>query len=126
MRAQYSTQLKYRKRDAKGDYCFGHGDDDFLYGLDAMKQVIQTRLAAIYGEWWEGDPTAIPYYPDVLGVPATGANKDAIDLMIIQRIMDTVGVNGVGNVTSSYDGRHYSFSCTVNTVYGETYAEVNL
>lgn len=125
MLAQYETNLKYRKRDENGDFVFGHGDADFLYGIDAMQQVIQTRLAAFYGEWWEGDDTALPYFPDILGAPATIRNKAAIDLMVIERIMDTRGVTSVSDVQSSIIDRHYSFSCAVATVYGNTTVEVS-
>lgn len=124
MNAQYATNLKYRKRDENGDYVFGHGDDDFLYGLDAMAQVIRTRLGAMRGEWWEGDETALPYFDEILGAAATEQNKDAIDLMIIERIMDTVGVTGVSDIASSFVDRRYSFTCKVQTLYGETTAEV--
>lgn len=124
MIAQYATNLKYRKMDENGDYVFGHGDDDFLYGLDAMAQVLRTRLGAMRGEWWEGDDTALPYFDGILGAAATEQNKDAIDLMVIERIMDTVGVTGVSEISSTIVNRHYSFFCKVQTVYGETIAEV--
>lgn len=125
MLAQYETNLKYRKRDENGDYVFGHGDADFLYGIDAMKQVILTRLHAFRGEWWEGDDTALPYFPDILGAPASARNKDTIDLMIIDRIIDTRGVISVSDIHSSIVNRQYSFACTVKTVYGDTTVEVS-
>ena len=121
----YDTDLKYRAiRD--DDVLFGHGEDDFLHGIDAMAQVLRTRLRALEDEWWEGDDTALPYYTEILGGPATEASQDAIDLMVIDRIMDTVGVLAVSDVTSSIEDRHYSFSCRVQTIYGETEAEVEI
>ena len=126
MKAQYETQLISRRMDENGDMTFGLGESGFIHGLDAMKQVLKTRIAAHDGEWWESDSKAIPYMTDVLAAARTGANKDAIDLLIIERIMDTVGVLGVSNVQSSFEGRSYRFSCNVQTVYGETTAEVNV
>lgn len=126
MNAQYTTNLKYRKLDENGDMVFGHGDKDFLYGLDAMGQVIQTRLKAIRDEWWEGDPTAIPWTTDVIGARVTTFSKDRIDLMVIERLMDTVGVNSVSDIESSFVNRRYTFSCKVQTVYGETTGEVSI
>lgn len=125
MKAQYDMQLKYRALDANGDMLFGRGDSDFLSGLQAMGQVLKTRLAAIDGEWWEGDPHALPYYTDILGTAATKKNQDAIDLMVINRIMDTVGVIGVSDVKSTIQNRSYHFECNVQTIYGITTAEVN-
>lgn len=124
MKAQYETQLKYRALDANGDMVFGHGDADFLSGLDAISQAIKTRLRAIEGEWWEGDPGALPYFTEILGAPGTKQQQDSIDLMIINRIMNTVGVVSVSDVKSSIANRQYHFTCKVQTVYGETTAEV--
>lgn len=126
MIAQYTTNLKYRRLDENDDMMFGHGDGDFLYGLEAMRQVIQTRLKAIRNEWWEGDPTAIPWTTDVIGARVSQFSKEKIDLMIIERLMDTVGVNSVSDIESSFINRRYSFQCNVQTVYGETTGQVNI
>lgn len=126
MNAQYQTNLKYRKLDEHGDMMFGHGDADFLYGLDAMKQVIQTRLRAIYNEWWEGDETALPWFTDILGDRASQFKKEEVDLMIIERLMDTIGVTGITDIESTLQNRQYWFTCKVQTVYGETTGEVSI
>ena len=126
MQAQYTTNLKYRKLDENDDMLFGHGDNDFLYGLDAMAQVIQTRLKAIYNEWWEGDETALPWFTDILGARASMFKKDEVDLMIIERLMDTIGVISVSDIESTLTNRQYFFRCKVQTVYGETTGEVSI
>lgn len=126
MQAKYETDLRYRKRDENGDMVWGNGSQDYLTGIDAMAEVIKTRLAAIKGEWWEGDGTALPYYTDILTSYRTEANRSMIDLMIIERLMDTRGVLSVTDVKSWYDGRNYFFNANVNTVYGRTTAEVTL
>ena len=127
MKSTYLTNLKYRRIDEKEDeWIFGHGENDFLYGIDAMRQVIMTRLKAIAGEWWEGDPTAIPYFDILNGYGATDKRKELIDLIVVERITDTIGVISVSDIVSSIDeNRHYSFSCKVKTVYGTTTAEVS-
>lgn len=125
MKAQYETQLKYRALDENGDMTFGHGDRDFISGLPAMAQVLKTRLSAVEGEWWEGDPHALPYYTAMIGAGATKQKQDAMDLMVINRIMDTVGVISVSDVKSTIQNRKYHFECKVQTIYGTTVAEVN-
>ena len=124
MLSQYTTNLIYRKLDENGDYLFGHGFEDFVTGLEAMVQVIRTRLKANYDEWWEGDDTALPWMDEIIG--GKTLNKDEIDLMVIERLMDTVGVIRVLDITSSLVDRNYHFSCRVETVYGETTAEVDV
>lgn len=126
MQQQYATKLRYRRLDENGDMLLGVGEAGWLSGLDAMRQLISTRLRSIEGEWWEGDPTAIPYLTEVIGAPATERNRQIIDLMVIGRIMDTVGVDSISDITSTFSGRSYSFSCTVHTIYGDTTAEVNV
>lgn len=124
MLAQYETNLIYRRVDENGDMMFGVGAGiAFEEGLKAMGHVLKTRLAAMEDEWWEGDYGALPYMTDILGAYATDENREVIDLMVIERIMDTVGVIGVSEVVSSIKDRRYTFSCNVQTVYGETSVE---
>ena len=128
MLAQYETQLKYRRMDENGDMVFGEtGDAGFLQQKDAMAQVIKTRLAACEGEWWEDDPGALPWYTEILGSMVTQGRVEEIDLMVIERIMDTVGVISVSDIESSVERqrRHYHFTCTAHTVYGDVPVEVN-
>lgn len=126
MQAKYETDLIVRKVDEDGDMIWGHGKLDYLQGLEAMAQVIRYRLAAIQGEWWEGDATALPYYSDFLTAYQTDENRARIDLMIIERILDTRGVLSVSDVSSSMKNRKYNFKANVLTVYGITKAEVSL
>lgn len=125
MLAQYETKLKYRKQDENGDMTFGGSDADFVETAAAMKQVLVTRLGACEDEWWEGDDAAIPWFSDVLGQMVAQGKVEEIDLLVIERIMDTVGVNSVSNITSGVTNRKYHFSCTVNTVYGSIPVEVS-
>lgn len=126
MKAQYETNLVYRGLDENGDMRLGDSNAH-LSKLEAMAQVLKTRLAAVEGEWWEGDEGAIPYFGgEILGALNSPQRKDTIDLMVIDRIMNTVGVIGVDNVESSISNRQYHFTCKVHTVYGDTTAEVIL
>ena len=125
MENQYTTNLIYRKLDANGDRIFGHNSDDFLSGKEAMKQVLLTRLKSIQGEWWEGDATAIPYF-DILGAYGTAAAKERFDLLVLDRINDTVGVTGTDGIESDISKGTYSFSCNVHTVYGEVEVEAEI
>ena len=126
MIAQYNTQLKYRRVVENGDMVFGTGSSDFKEGADAMEQVLKTRLGACENEWWEGDPGAIPWFSEVLGRMVTQEQIDEIDLLIIDRIMDTVGVNSVSGIESGVEDRHYHFTCTAHTVHGDVPVEVNI
>lgn len=119
MNATYETQLLCRAVDENGDMVFGAGDAGFVNGAEAMDQVIKTRLAAGAGEWWEGDDTAIPWFSEVLGSMIRENRVSEIDLLVVNRLLDTVGVTGVDNIQSSITGRQYHFSCTAHTVHGD-------
>ena len=119
MQATYETDLIYRAQTADGDYQFGRNRQGFLSGQAAMRQVLQTRLRESQNEWWEGDPGALPWATDILGLPCTEENLQRVDLMIADRILDTVGVVGIAEQTSGYSNRQYACDCVVNTVYGE-------
>ena len=119
--ATYTENISYRRLDENDDYVMGV-QGELLTGVEAMAQALKTRLRVVLGEWWEGDNTALPYFPSILG--KKNVSREALDLKVIARIMDTVGVLSVSNIKSSMTGRNYSFSCTVKTVYGETTAEV--
>lgn len=127
MIAQYESQLKYRKLDEDGDMVFGcTGDSGFLRKEKAMAQVLKTRLAACEDEWWEDDPGALPWFTEILGSMVSQGRVEEIDLMVINRIMDTVGVISVTNIESSVKNRQYHFSCTVHTVQGDVPLEVSM
>ena len=121
--ADYVNSIKYRKLDENGDYMIGM-QGEMLTGLEAMAQAIKTRLRVNRGEWFEGDPTALNYFGGMFG--EKNLSKDALDLEVISRIMDTIGVLSVYGIVSSLVGRKYSFSCRVKTVYGDTTAEVSV
>ena len=126
MISDYERNLRCRRRDENGDIVWGHGMQDYASGLDAMGEVIRSRLQAVQGEWWEGDTTALPYYDEIMTAYQTSQNRAMIDLMVIDRIMDTRGVLSVSDVSSEIKNRQYVFECKVNTVYGVTPAEVIL
>lgn len=115
--------LVYRKLDERGDMMMGAGDHQYLTNLDAMVQAIKTRLGLLYGEWWEMPEDGLPLWQQMLGQPRTDAQKRIIDLLLIERISDTRGVLSLEDIDSFYDGRTYTFSCTVKTIYGDTRLE---
>lgn len=120
-----ATTLRYRKLDDKGDMLLGIGDLAFLTDLDAITQAIYTRLRLLRGEWWERPMEGLPLWEEILGQPRTEQQRNMIDLILIERIFDTRGVIAVRDTDSFFTGRTYTFTCKVETVYGETNVEVN-
>jgi hypothetical protein len=115
--------LKYRKL-VNGDYSFGHNENDFVSGTEAVSQAIKTNLLLLYGEWWEDIDKGLPLFESILGKPGTPENVQAADLLVQGAISSTPGVISIKNFQSSYENRQYSLNCTVDTQYGEASVEV--
>ena len=115
--------MKYRRLDENWDYVFGHGKNDYLEGREAVGQAVKSRLLLLYGEWWEDQEDGLPLFERILASSGSDANKQAVDIIFARRIGDTTGVLNVSWYDSSFDRnkRAYSFSCRVDTVYGELY-----
>lgn len=115
--------MKYRRLDENWDYVFGHGKNDYLEGREAVGQAVKSRLLLLYGEWWEDLEDGLPLFERILASSGSDENKQAVDIIFARRIGDTTGVLNVSWYDSSFDRnkRAYSFSCRVDTVYGELY-----
>lgn len=110
--------MKYRKLDNDGDYVFGHGDNDFLFDVDAVGQLIKTRLKLLLGEWWEDLEDGLPLFESILGLSGTDENTKAVDMLIQNRIMNTDGVTNIKKFSSGINKRVYDMQAVANTIYG--------
>jgi hypothetical protein len=117
--------MKYRRLDDNHDYAFGASETNIASDRDAVAQAIYTRLKLLYAEWWEDMTDGLPLWQSILGVRANPKNKEAIDIIIKARILDTLKVSDVSSFSSSFDSetRKYSFSCVVDTAYGQVPVE---
>ena len=123
--------MLYRRLDDDHDYCFGRGFGDFLQDAtgspDAVAQAIKTRLLLFLGEWWKDLRDGLPLWQKILG--ARIRDKAMVDKIITDRIQglktpdNVYAITAIKEVSSSYDAdtRAYSFSCRVDTIYGELY-----
>jgi hypothetical protein len=110
--------MRYRRLDSSWDYCFGRGVKDYMTGVEAVAQAIKSRLLLLYGEWWEDTTDGLPLFQRILGVPGTPDNKEAIDLIVRDRISGTTGVVSILGYDSNFEKRKYTFKATVETLYG--------
>lgn len=109
--------MKYRKLSETGDYTFGQ--NKFLKDREAVGQAIITRMKLLYGEWWENTDDGLPLFEQILGTFDSQQNRNAIDLIISERISSTQGVKNIVRFESEFQNRLYSAQCTINTIYGE-------
>ncbi len=122
--------IRVRALDANGDPLHGNGQRNFLSDIDAVRQIIVTRLKLFQGEWWENTNAGTPLFQQILGVSGAGKHPDAIALLLKQRILGTPYVlpGGVTNVQTSYNPttRGFSFACSVATQFGALTISTNV
>lgn len=111
--------MRYRMLDVNGDYSFGRGQQDITFGVFGVSQAIKTRLLLLKGEWWENTEEGLPLFKSILGQPGSIDNLILVDNLIKERIINTKGVLTIKEFESNFENRNYSFSCTVETKYGD-------
>lgn len=116
-----ATTISVRALDAHHDPMYGQGQSNFLTDIDAVAQIIQTRLLLLKGEWWANLDDGLPVLQEMLGVGGAGLNSSPAALAIQQTIAGSPYVTSVSNVQTIYNptNRSFSFSCTVTTAFGE-------
>ena len=116
--------MKYRTLDENGDSTFG--SRRFLTGREAVAQAIVTRLKLLYGEWWENTADGLPLFEEILGRYGGEEAREAVDLIISERIQGTENVTALVSYQSTFDPntRHYGAICVVDTAFGETTLEM--
>lgn len=105
--------MRYRKLTSSGDYQFGAGSSFLVNTPETVAQAIRTRLQLMKGEWFLDN--------------TIGLDKDAIlgygtqptrDFEIQQLIIGTEGVTEITIYNSAINGRAFTVTATVNTLYG--------
>ena len=112
------STIRVRKLDANWDPVYGNGQDDYVYDVYAVMQIIQSRLRLWLAEWWEDLDEGLPMFQKILGKMST--SKMAVDRLIQARIAETIYVTSVVSFVSSFNSstREYTCQATVNTEFG--------
>lgn len=111
--------MRCRRLDTNHDFMFGQGRNDYLVDIDAVGQVIETRLRLFLNEWWEDKADGLPMWQSFLG--ASGAKNHVRDRLLQERILGTQGVTGIESLLSVFDPitNSYEVQVIVNTIYGQ-------
>jgi hypothetical protein len=109
--------MRYRRLDENYDYSFGTGQQDFYVNVpEAVGQSVMTRLMLFQGEWFADLTQGTPWQTEVLGE----RTQKTRDLVVVDRVRQTVGVNDILAYSSTTDVNQRSFSAqvTIDTIYG--------
>ena len=98
----------------------GNGTGNFISDIDAVRQIIQTRLLLLKGEWWEKLSDGTPVFQNMLGAAGAGKRVQIISALLQSRVRGSPYVTGVSNVQASFDPntRAFQFSCKAFTQFG--------
>ena len=114
------STIRVRRLDANWDPTYGDGQNDYIFDLDAVVQIVRSRLGLWLAEWWENLDEGLPMFQKILGKQAK--NKIVIDREIQKRIAETNYVTSIDDFESEYDSsiREYSCSVSITTAFGST------
>lgn len=95
----------------------GQALQNFLTDINAVAQIIATRLKLLEAEWYENTSDGTPLFQSLLGNATT---LSAVSLVLRQRILSTPYVTGINSFSLEYgsSGRAYSFQASVQTQFG--------
>jgi hypothetical protein len=112
------STIRVRRLDENWDPAYGSGKDDYIYDLDAVMQIIQSRLRLWLAEWWEDLNEGLPMWQKILGV--LGTNKAVADRLIQARIASSPYVISVTSFVSTFDVSTRAYQCVavVDTQWG--------
>ena len=112
------STIRVRKLDSNYDPVYGNGQDDYIFDIYAVAQIIKSRLKLWLAEWWEDQKEGLPMTQKILG--KMGTSKAIADQAIQKRIVGTPYVTGIASFTSSFSSETRDYQCLVyvNTQFG--------
>ncbi len=112
-----------RPVDENGDILPVLSSADLLRDVLAVARLVKDRLELLAGDWWENLTWGNGIINMLQESRLTEADMQALVSYLSSYIRETPGVLDVRDAVGSVNGKQFSFSCTVDTEYGET--EIN-
>ena len=114
--------LTVRSLDSNGDPLQGNGQDNFISDLQAVAQIIKTRLLLFEGEWFLDLLDGLPLSQSILGSSGSQRNLEIVLNLISTRIQGFQPyVTGISSLSASYTNRQFIYSGTAQTIFGPVY-----
>ena len=113
--------MRYRALGPTGDYQFGTGSPFLVNNTLAVAQAIKTRLQLMAGEWFLDQREGLDL-GKILGYRTQGTR----DFEVKHRILGTKGVLDLLSYSSQVEGRRFTVTATVKTLYGQISITENL
>ena len=104
--------MKMRKLDKNGDWTYGAGKGSYLTDEAAIEQ----NIATCCREWLNDCFFAMDRGIDWTNLLEHN-QKDNLDQALRGVILSSYGVVGLNSLTLAFDGRAYSFTYNIDTIY---------
>lgn len=97
----------------------GNGINNYISDLDAVTQIIATRMRLLEGEWFLNLSDGLPLFQSMFGSSGGQRNIEVITNLISNRITSfTPYVIGINSLDVEFTGRTYTYVAQVNTIFG--------
>lgn len=112
------SKIIVRRLDENWDPVYGTGRNAYIADLDALTQIVQTKLRLWKGEWWEDRNEGLPMMQQILG--KMGTTQMIADRLIQKRIMEVPYVIRISDFYSTFnrETRGYECEATIETEFG--------
>lgn len=102
----------------------GNGHVNFISDMDAVVQILNTRLRLFQGEWFLNLEDGLPMFKlnpsisAIIGSSGSSNNIQTIINLISSRIRATPFVTNIVSVNASYHNRAFKYQALVETEFG--------
>jgi hypothetical protein len=96
----------------------GNGQSNFISDLEAVAQILATRLKMFQGEWFLNLLDGLPLFQKILGSSGSPRSLQVVINLIAARILGTPFVIGVSNFNASFQNRQFVYTASVSTQFG--------
>jgi len=115
-----------RPVDNNGDILPVLSSADLLRDVLAVARLVKDRLELLAGDWWENLTWGNGIINMLQESRLTEADMQALVSYLSSYIRETTGVLDVRDAEGSVNGKQFSFSCTVDTEYGDAEIDYSL
>ncbi|MCR5370922.1 MAG: hypothetical protein K6E83_09465 [Clostridium sp.] len=108
-----------RPVDDSGDILPVTQSSDLLSGVPAVKTGLTDHRCLFFGEWWE-DPEKGNEILDLISESrCTDQDAETLESYLVSYLLEFPGVRSISDVSSSFSGHTFYFSCTAHTDSGD-------
>ncbi len=108
-----------RPVDASGDILPVCKSSDLLAGVPAVEAGLTDHRCLFFGEWWEDPEKGNDILELISESRCTDQDAETLESYLVSYLLEFPGVQSISDVSSSFSGHTFFFSCTAHTDSGD-------